>query len=391
MQQFRLILFGLFILICFHGNTQTTLHLQSIPASTPADESLYLAGNINNWNPGHEAYCFKKDRHKQYWLTLDSISYALEFKITRGSWNTVEASTDGSFFANRSCTLARNDTLHMSVLSWDDLDGKQQHSQASTANSQVTVLDTHMYMPQLNRYRRIWIYLPQAYQTSSKPYPVLYLLDGQNVFDATTAYAGEWKVDETLHNIEENGKKTAIIVAIDNGGEHRANEYSPYIHEEYGGGEGSAFLEFIVKTLKPHIDQSFRTKPNAENTGIMGSSLGGLFAHYAHLQYPQTFGKVGMFSPSFWFSEKCFTNTVQNGNSEDNARLYMVSGLQEIDSCQLASKMYNTLTSIGYNHRQVIKKCSPDGEHAEWFWAREFEEAFLWLFYTNVAPHENGN
>lgn len=253
-------------------------------------------------------------------------------------------------------------------------------STLSTANDQVSIYDTNMYMPQLDRNRRIWIYLPQSYTSSNKSFPVLYLLDGQNVFDANTSYAGEWEVDETLTKLENKGIETAIVVAIDNGGNHRFNEYSPYVHEEYGGGEGEAFLEFIVKTLKPKIDQTYRTLDNAKNTGIMGSSMGGLFAHYAHFKYPEVFGKAGVFSPSFWISDECFANTVSQGNPTNDTRLYLISGLQEYDSCQLAARMHDTLLNVGYNIQQVVKICSPDGEHSEWFWAREFEEAFLWLY-----------
>ena len=106
----------------------------------------------------------------------------------------------------------------------------------TTANKNVSVIDTSFLIPQLNRHRRIWIYLPAGYFMSKKKYPVIYMHDGQNVFDEKTAFSGEWGVDEALDTLELLLKES-IIVGIDNGGEKRINEYNPYDTDKYGKGK----------------------------------------------------------------------------------------------------------------------------------------------------------
>ena len=175
---------------------------------------------------------------------------------------------------------------------------------AHTASPQAQVLDTAFFMPQLGRHRRVWLYLPTDYaRQPRRRYPVLYLHDGQNVFDAATAYAGEWGVDETLNRLRASGQDPTgcIVVAVDNGGRYRGDEYIPWANPRLKiGGQGAAYVDFLTFTLKPYIDQHYRTRPDAAHTGIAGSSLGGLISVYAALRYPAVFGCVGAFSPAFW-------------------------------------------------------------------------------------------
>jgi predicted alpha/beta superfamily hydrolase len=138
----------------------------------------------------------------------------------------------------------------------------------------VYILDTAFYMPQLGRYRRIWLYLPPDYHTSTRHYPVLYMHDGQNLFQEWSAFGEEWGVDETIDAME----RKCIVVGVDNGGEHRLREYKLHDDEEFGKGEGRPYLAFLVETLKPFIDRSYRTKTGREHTWIAGSSMGGLIS-----------------------------------------------------------------------------------------------------------------
>jgi predicted alpha/beta superfamily hydrolase len=158
-----------------------------------------------------------------------------------------------------------------------------QPAKYSTASKNVSIIDTAFYMPQLNRYRRIWIYLPYNYNSTKQQYPVVYLQDGQNIFDKATSFIDEWGVDECVDTLIQKGTKASIIVAIDNGGEQRMNEYNPYVHEKYGGGEGDKYVDFLTNTLKPYIDKNYRTLKDAANTTIAGSSMGALISYYAAL------------------------------------------------------------------------------------------------------------
>ncbi len=119
--------------------------------------------------------------------------------------------------------------------------------------------------------------------------------DGQNVFDDSTSFAGEWGVDETLDSISSHGKEI-IVVAVDHGGQKRINEYCPYDMEKFGKGEGNQYVDFLVKDLKPFIDKNYRTEKDKQNTFIAGSSMGGLISMYAVLKYPGVFGGAGVFS-----------------------------------------------------------------------------------------------
>lgn len=194
-----------------------------------------------------------------------------------------------------------------------------------TASPNVAVVDTAFAMPQLGRTRRIWVYLPPGYAASDRRYPVLYMHDGQNVFDAATSYAGEWGVDEALDSLAAAGDPGIIVVAIDNGPE-RIAEYSPWTHPRAGGGQGDAYVDFLANTLKPWVDARYRTRPGPQHTGIMGSSMGGLISLAAAFRMPDVFGQIGVFSPSLWFSDSAFVAARESRPSGVRPRFYFVSG-----------------------------------------------------------------
>jgi predicted alpha/beta superfamily hydrolase len=166
---------------------------------------------------------------------------------------------------------------------------KEDQAKLSTASKQVTTFIIEA--PQLQTTKKIWIYLPKKYDSTKNKYPVIYMHDAQNLFDAKTSYVGEWNVDEKLDSINAQ----VIIVGIEHGNEKRIDELTPYKNAKYGGGSADNYLRFIVETLKPEIDTKYRTKSNTKNTGIIGSSLGGLVSYYAVLKYPEIFGKAGVF------------------------------------------------------------------------------------------------
>lgn len=195
------------------------------------------------------------------------------------------------------------------------------YTQQSTASKNVSsfMLDA----PQLKTSKKIWVYLPYNYDTTTKSFPVVYMHDAQNLFDNATAYGGEWRIDESLDSL----KAQAIVVAIEHGNDKRIDELTPYKNEQYGGGNAGTYLDFIVKTLKPHIDRNYHTKPSRANTAIFGSSLGGLASYYALLKYPDIFGKAGVFSPSLWFSNDIYLFT--EGIDKVKAKLYVIAGDSE--------------------------------------------------------------
>ena len=186
----------------------------------------------------------------------------------------------------------------MRKIVWADLVNQEQDS---TLKGQGEVIE-EFTMPQLGRERRIWVYLPPEYEASTQSYPVLYMHDGQNLFDKSASYDGEWEVDETLNQLFAGGETEGIIiVGIDCEPECRRDEYSPWertLIEQ--GGEGDDYLDFLVNNLKPYIDKNYRTLPDREHTGIGGSSMGGFISLYGGLKYQEVFSKIAAFSPAIF-------------------------------------------------------------------------------------------
>jgi len=221
------------------------------------------------------------------------------------------------------------------------------------------------------------VYLPSNYVNSQQFYPVLYLQDAQNLFDKSTSFSGEWRIDETLDSLH----LELIVIGIEHGNEKRIDELTPFPHPEHHGGNAENYLKFITETLKPEIDKKFRTKTDVSNTFIGGSSLGGLFSYFAILKDPEIFGKALVFSPSFWFSDKImdFTDEIPK-EKLDPIKIYFRAGKKESETmAPLMCDIKQQLLSKGLNPNQINFKTIPGGQHNEAFWASLFPHAALWL------------
>ncbi|WP_422355956.1 alpha/beta hydrolase [Roseivirga pacifica] len=249
----------------------------------------------------------------------------------------------------------------------------------STASQNVHIVEKEFDIPGLERNRQIRVYLPPEYEGSAKSYPVLYMHDGQNLFDNATSFVGEWGVDEILDSLYYSAGLELIVVGVDNGGANRIHELTAWNHEKYGKAEGQAYMSFIVSTIKPYVDEHYRTKPGRSNTAIMGSSLGGLITHYAVFQYPEVFSKAGILSPSYWWGEGPFEQ-VQEQALPNNTRLYLLMGGKEGDEMLSSfNRMVDLMKAQGLS-KNVTSKVNPEGEHNEQFWNTEFATAVMWLF-----------
>ncbi|MCB0804922.1 MAG: T9SS type A sorting domain-containing protein, partial [Bacteroidales bacterium] len=381
-------LYTLSILIAclvFTGHSQVTFIIDSLPSYTPPEDIIYIAGDFQGWNPGDPDYALQKNADDKWFITGEGFpnGMMLKFKFTRGSWATVEKGEFGEEIPDRQYTVTNGDTVYFVIHNWADNSGGN-----TTAAENVEIMDEDFYMPQLDRYRRIWIYLPPDYNETLKEYPVIYMHDGQNLFDAYTSFVGEWEVDETLNDLFDDGYQVPIVVGIDNGGEDRIDEYTPWVNPQYGGGDGDLYIDFIVETLKPHVDLNYRTLPDRENTAIWGSSLGGLISHYAALKYQDVFSKAGLYSPSYWFSDLVWSFT-ENMGHQQNMRLYQMTGDQEGGTMvQDTWLMHDTLTYLGFDESELSTRINP-GEHNEQLWRSDFEDAYLWLFQTFASSIEN--
>lgn len=366
------------------ANGQLTLKVNSIPANTPSGASIYAAGTFNAWNSGDPTAILSPLGNGQYSITITPPVGEVKFKFTRGSWATVEGNANGGYLPDRVYNYnGQPTTLELTILTWEDLGG----GGGGTATPNVFVMDDDFYMPQLNRYRRIWVYLPPDYQTTAKKYPVLYMHDGQNLFDVATSFSGEWEVDESLNKLHSEGDYGCIVVGIDNGGAERLNEYSPWVNIQYNaGGQGDEYVDFIVNTLKPHIDSTYRTLSGRQTTGIMGSSMGGLISMYAFSERQDIFSKAGIFSPAFWFAGDNPANHTASHPKQGDARVYFLAGGDEPDYVESdMQEVADAMTTAGFSASEKYFYVPNDGAHNEAFWRREFPDAYEWLFQNAVT------
>lgn len=233
--------------------------------------------------------------------------------------------------------------------------------------------------PELGNARDVQVYLPPSYADSGRHYPVLYMQDGQNLFDPSVSFAGEWRVDDTLERIAAEGVE-AVVVAIPNMGPERINEYTPFVDPYRGGGKGDAYLAFVVHTLKPEIDRRFRTRHERTHTGIMGSSLGGLISLYAFFRHPEVFGFAGVMSPSLWWANRAVFPFV--GQSPRwVGRVYLDIGTAEGRAhVRDARLMGRHLRKTAERPRRDLLYVEEKGAgHHEDAWAERFERAVRFL------------
>ncbi|MGN6601905.1 MAG: alpha/beta hydrolase-fold protein [Ginsengibacter sp.] len=348
------------------------------PSLLHSMDHIYLTGNFNLWNPADSSYLLKSSPTGVYTITVSLPAGDYEYKFTRGSWQKGETDSSGKGIGNRSLTLHSDTTIHVNIAGWND-DFKQNNvavERKHTASRNVKIIDTAFYIPQLKRSRRIWIYLPPGYKNSAKRYGVLYMHDGQNLFDNATSYSGEWGVDEYLDSIAKKNEKEVIVVGIDNGLSKRMSEYNPWEFENFGKGEGDQYVDFLVKNLKPFIDEHYRTLKNKANTFIAGSSMGGLISLYAVLKYPDVFGGAGIFSPAFWTASG-IDSTVLADAKKVNSKLFFYAGGKEGDS--MIPDMKRIQKEIKERSKSPVKEIIDEKQHHnEAAWRKWFADFYEW-------------
>jgi len=210
---------------------------------------------------------------------------------------------------------------------------------------------------------------------------VLYMFDGQNLFDDATSYVGEWGVDESMDALAREDGFSAIVVGIDHGNALRINELIPYWNYRFVPNLGEAFLDDLVHVIKPFIDANYRTLPDRSHTAIIGSSLGGLEADYAIHRHPQVFAKAGVFSPSYWVSDDVFTQAEQGALPPDTRVYLYMGGREGEESVQHVERMAQLLrTQLAADNVSV--RVTAEAEHNERAWRVEFPGAVRWLFAT---------
>lgn len=342
------------------------------------DRPVFITGNFCQWQPDAEFLQLQQTGPGQYVIELPAelvADEALEYKYTRGGWDSVELSAAGEGVPNRifhSTTGVQQDVvLHWR---WNGLPFNPAFL------PRIELVSDAFGMPQLDTTRRVQVLLPYDYDATENRYPVLYLNDGQNLFGEGLPF-GNWNIDQKLAVLAHRHHHNIIVVSIDHGGEERIAEYLPY-HTELAQGRGRAYLDFVVHNLKPQIDATYRTVPERTATGMGGSSMGGLISVYAGLRHPTVFGQLLVFSPALWTTPKVYADALRFYAPEP-MRVYLYGGEQEsrfmVPAMERLQK--SLLRRKGFQTLEIELSVDPEGEHNENRWSQEFPSAVEWLFF----------
>ncbi len=395
MNRYICLLFSIITLCaCSPNNSNLTL-IVKVPENTPLNAKLTLGGNFNGWDPTKEGYELNAKGNGIFNYTFPSLvkGKVLSFKVTRGNWDTVEISETGANTQNRNHTITGNsEIINIKVSDWADLSTKEA---PSTITGSVILEDIEL--PTFKGPRKVRIYLPPNYENSNERFPVIYMTDGQNVFDIKTANAGEWKMDELMENFADNGSPlTSIVVAIDHAGDNRRMEYLPFSHEgkiaptidgnNLAKAKGKEFADWLVHELKPNIDQRYRTKPDREHTSLMGSSMGGLIACYTALRHQEVISKAACISSAFLkrLVGSHFIDYIKQTPKRQPMKFHIDMGDNEFDLfgdniLKETQEVYEALLSAGFKKQELRYQIIQGGTHDEPSWRSRTEDILLWL------------
>ncbi|MEO1234008.1 MAG: alpha/beta hydrolase-fold protein [Myxococcota bacterium] len=343
----------------------------TVPADTPEFPAVYVAGDFQGWQPLSEPHRLTRKSPELWEGTLSIPLGLIAYKYVRGTWLRVEKGPRGEELGDRSVEVNGDLQVEDTVASWAD-----RPPRPSTIVGDVRSLEALG--------RTVLVYLPPGYETSGRTYPVLYMFDGQNVFDAATSFAGEWGADEAAEQLIAAGEIEAlIIVAIANGGAQRLEEYTPWRDADFStpGGGGQAHLQRIVQELKPTVDARFRTDTAPQRTAIAGSSLGGLMAAYALHAHPDVFGRAAALSPSIWWDDRRLLRFVETTGRPDGAWAYADMGTGESGGVPALRALRDAWIGVGFTAgTDLFVEEISGGVHNEASWRARFPDILRRLF-----------
>jgi len=357
----------------------------TLPDATPQDEPVYLSTDHDGWRPDDPKYRLRMRPDGRWQLSLSSpAGELLQFLFCRGGWDEVEVKADGSSRIARQLRPQDGASYELRVVRWAD-------SSVSTITGHVEPFMEASFL----HGRLCWVYLPPGYDQDDRRYPVLYMQDGQNLFDEEHSYAGEWQLDETLERMISSGELPAVIVVgIENGGAARMQEYGPWHDARWNeGGGGDSYLRAVADTLKPAIDAKYRTLSEPKHTYMAGSSLGGLISAYAGFEYASVFGGgIAAVSPSYWWAEDRMLQVAKRAGRPGTRRFYQDMGTLESgapkdenhdgveDSIGRLRAMHKILVADGMKEgRDLLSVEAVEARHHERYWKERLPRLLRFL------------
>ena len=361
------------VLFCAIAHAQSAAHVTFVLNSPdlPADTSVYITGGIEqlgNWNPGKVKMDYQGNHTWTKAITIN-VPASVEYKYTLGTWEREGANADGRPLANLEAKISKDTTIKDSVLFWTK-GGRQRVNQGQITGT----VKYHRAMKGAGiADRDVIVWLPPGYETETGTrYPVLYMHDGQNIFDpATSSFGVDWSIDETADRlIKTRAIRPLIIVGIHNTSD-RMQDYTP-------GEKGTAYMNFVVDKVKRFIDSTYRTMPDREHTMVGGSSAGGLISFMLTWEHPDVFSKAICMSPAFKFRDIDYVKVVRETKEKKDVFLYIDNGGVGLES-QLQpgiDEMVAVLKAKGYKEgKNFVFISDPAAKHFEADWAKRFPHA----------------
>jgi predicted alpha/beta superfamily hydrolase len=360
------------------------------PADTPADQPLWISGNasdLGGWDGAGVQLTRNPDgKHHGQIEVMSGIEYA--FKVTRGSWSTVERGPKGEETPNRVLKVESDTDVPITVATWVD-GGKS----VPGLHTLTGLFREHRKFNSdaLGNERTIVVYLPPGYdQATDTRYPVLYMQDGQNLFDAATSFAGiEWKVDEAAQKLISAGQIEPVIIVGVYNSEQRTNEFTPPASSASASAQGQQYARFVVEQVKPFIDQTYRTRPDRASTSLAGSSMGGLISLYILKSYPQTFGKIALLTPHLRTADRDIVAELSRPDTNwlKETRIWLDMGDKGGDNYPGPAPMDDARNLVRLCDAAGLKKDIdykytelPGGEHNEPAWQARIDQVLIFLY-----------
>lgn len=342
-----------------------------VPRQTPPADKIFITGNqsqLCNWQP--RCLALRQIGPLTYATQLDFPNEvgAFSFKVTRGSWQSEATDGWGRSYDDYNVSLGNTSQIVLNVINWKDF--------PALSTTGEIIQYRNIYSDELGNARDISVWLPPHYHQSAERYPVIYMHDGQNLFDPRTSSGHvDWGIDETMTQlIESRAVRPAIVVGLNS----TANRDDEYDYTK----RGSAYADFLIRKIKPMIDRTYRSLPDRRHTFTLGSSMGGGISFSFLWAHPEVFSAAAAVSMHVEPAIPAVFETIKRyAKPSLPIRLYFDRGSlgYDADYQRYHDDFFRILTGMGYSRSDLLYMAFPYADHTEADWARRVDVALKFL------------